>query len=201
MYQEQNADLLIIDDALAKHHANYLGVHVTGTLGVLMKCREMNLIEVAIPLEAINTASAKEKSIRHGHPSTLHLWWRARNVTMDRLQDAGIVNAAKGRVRLKDRDELPEKLPSSEGTWNWVQILVRELRTNGIEGCAKRLVYYTGDSEEIKNLAYRLYQIADKKGWSQEGTGYNHLVISWQDILARREELRSQIPENTKLEL
>lgn len=36
------------------------------------------LIEVALPLEAINIASAKEKSIRHGHPSTLHLWWARR---------------------------------------------------------------------------------------------------------------------------
>jgi putative DNA methylase len=36
------------------------------------------LIEVALPLEAINSASAKEKSIRHGHPSTLHLWWARR---------------------------------------------------------------------------------------------------------------------------
>ena len=33
------------------------------------------LIEVALPLDAINQASAREKSIRHGHPSTLHLWW------------------------------------------------------------------------------------------------------------------------------
>ena len=33
------------------------------------------LIEVALPLEAINAASVREKSIRHGHPSTLHLWW------------------------------------------------------------------------------------------------------------------------------
>lgn len=36
------------------------------------------LIEVALPLEAINTASAREKSIRHGHPSTLHIWWARR---------------------------------------------------------------------------------------------------------------------------
>ena len=36
------------------------------------------LIEVALPLEAINAASAREKSIRHGHPSTLHLWWARR---------------------------------------------------------------------------------------------------------------------------
>ena len=36
------------------------------------------LIEVALPLEAINKASVREKSIRHGHPSTLHLWWARR---------------------------------------------------------------------------------------------------------------------------
>ena len=36
------------------------------------------LIEVAFPLDAINVAAAREKSIRHGHPSTLHLWWARR---------------------------------------------------------------------------------------------------------------------------
>src|SRR5437016_7265321 len=40
--------------------------------------QKKKLIEVALPLEAINTASAREKSIRHGHPSTLHLWWARR---------------------------------------------------------------------------------------------------------------------------
>ena len=43
----------------------------------LTKTRK-KLIEVALPLEAINKAAAKEKSIRHGHPSTLHLWWARR---------------------------------------------------------------------------------------------------------------------------
>lgn len=42
-----------------------------------MKLRK-KLIEVALPLEAINKAAAREKSIRHGHPSTLHLWWARR---------------------------------------------------------------------------------------------------------------------------
>ena len=36
------------------------------------------LIEVALPLEGINREAAREKSIRHGHPSTLHLWWARR---------------------------------------------------------------------------------------------------------------------------
>jgi putative DNA methylase len=40
-----------------------------------MTITRKKLIEVALPLEAINTASAHEKTIRQGHPSTLHLWW------------------------------------------------------------------------------------------------------------------------------
>ena len=40
--------------------------------------QKRKLIEVSLPLEAINRESAREKSIRHGHPSTLHLWWARR---------------------------------------------------------------------------------------------------------------------------
>jgi len=43
-----------------------------------MTTQRKKLIEVALPLEAINKASVREKSIRHGHPSTLHLWWARR---------------------------------------------------------------------------------------------------------------------------
>ena len=43
-----------------------------------MSTNRKKLIEVALPLDAINVASAREKSIRHGHPSTLHLWWARR---------------------------------------------------------------------------------------------------------------------------
>ncbi|MCZ0933543.1 MAG: DUF1156 domain-containing protein [Gemmatimonadetes bacterium] len=43
-----------------------------------MTVHRKKLIEVSLPLKAINAASAREKSIRHGHPSTLHLWWARR---------------------------------------------------------------------------------------------------------------------------
>ncbi len=42
------------------------------------------LIEVALPLHDINVAAAREKSIRHGHPSTLHLWWERRPLAVAR---------------------------------------------------------------------------------------------------------------------
>ena len=44
----------------------------------MTQAHKKKLIEVALPLAAINAASAREKSIRHGHPSTLHLWWARR---------------------------------------------------------------------------------------------------------------------------
>lgn len=125
---------------------------------------------------------------------------RAKNVAMNRLQEAGIVNAAKGKVRLQDRDELPAALADGDSTWICVQILVRELAEYGIEGCAKLLARRMSGGEGIKNLAYRLYQIADKKGWAQEGTGYNDLVISWTDIMMRREALRKQSVEAITLD-
>lgn len=46
--------------------------------------RRRKLIEVAIPLEAMSEASAKEKSVRHGHPSTFHLWWSRKPTSMAR---------------------------------------------------------------------------------------------------------------------
>ncbi len=64
------------------------------------------LIEVALPLEAINEASAKEKSIRHGHPSTLHLWWARRPLAACRaVLFASLVD---------DPSSLPEEFPTEK---------------------------------------------------------------------------------------
>jgi putative DNA methylase len=69
------------------------------------------LIEVALPLEAINKQSAREKSIRHGHPSTLHLWWArrplatARAVLFAQLVDDPTERADEFREEGARRDE------------------------------------------------------------------------------------------------
>src|SRR5207247_2202001 len=71
------------------------------------------LIEVALPLEAINKASAREKSIRHGHPSTLHLWWArrplaaARAVIFAQMVDdpSGYVDTLKSDPKLRRQAE------------------------------------------------------------------------------------------------
>jgi putative DNA methylase len=68
------------------------------------------LIEVAIPLEAINIASAREKSIRHGHPSTLHLWWARRPLAACR--------AVLFAQLVDDPSSLPEQFPTEEAIEN-----------------------------------------------------------------------------------
>ena len=62
------------------------------------------LIEVALPLEAINKESAREKSIRHGHPSTLHLWWSRKPLAMCRA----VLFAA----LVDDPSSCPEQFPT-----------------------------------------------------------------------------------------
>src|SRR5213082_3408799 len=64
------------------------------------------LIEVALPLEAVNKASAKEKSIRHGHPSTLHLWWARRPLAACRAVLFGSI--------VDDPSSDPERYPTEE---------------------------------------------------------------------------------------
>ena len=64
------------------------------------------LIEVAIPLDAINKASVREKSLRHGHPSTLHLWWSRKPLATCRaVLFASLVD---------DPAEHPEQFPTEE---------------------------------------------------------------------------------------
>src|SRR5438309_8447562 len=64
------------------------------------------LIEVALPLEAINKAAAREKSIRHGHPSTLHLWWARRPLAAARA----VIFAQ----MVDDPSAHPERFPTEE---------------------------------------------------------------------------------------
>ncbi len=68
--------------------------------------RRKKLIEVAIPLETINEASAREKSIRQGHPSTLHLWWARRPLAAAR--------AVIFCQMVDDPSDIPEEFPTEQ---------------------------------------------------------------------------------------
>src|SRR5574341_2208779 len=72
----------------------------------MTEVRKRKLIEVSLPLEAINKESAREKSIRHGHPSTLHLWWARRPLAACR--------AVLFAQLVDDPSSHPEQFPTEE---------------------------------------------------------------------------------------
>ncbi len=121
---------------------------------------------------------------------------RAKNISVGSLENMGAVISSRGQVRLRDRDEMPilaekhqlnkewiKKLADADCAWLWVQSLVEAFRKEGYQGGGELLSKWTGDFDSLRNLAYRLYDICEKRNWAREGTIYNDFVIEWQDIL------------------
>ena len=96
------------------------------------------LIEVALPLEAINKASAREKSIRHGHPSTLHLWWArrplaaARAVIFAQMVDdpSTYVDVLRGDPKLLRKAE--SALKARMNIWKEAEALFEKAKGSGL---------------------------------------------------------------------
>ncbi|MBI2572217.1 MAG: DUF1156 domain-containing protein [Candidatus Schekmanbacteria bacterium] len=83
------------------------------------------LIEVALPLDKINAAAAREKSIRHGHPSTLHLWWARRPLAAARAVIFGqLVHDPEDLWRCQN----PGKEPNAQVRGHWTKARARLFR-------------------------------------------------------------------------
>ena len=96
------------------------------------------LIEVALPLDAINKACAREKSIRHGHPSTLHLWWArrplaaARAVIFTQMVDdpSAYVDVLRGDPKLRRKAEVALKVRLK--LWDDARSLAKRAEGTGV---------------------------------------------------------------------
>ena len=77
-----------------------------------------------------------------------------------------------------------------------MQQLTHALETNGITECAKYVSEAdASQAEYAKALAYRLYTISERKGWSQEAFAYNNLVVAWPEIQSAAADIRATIPQ------
>ncbi len=100
------------------------------------------LIEVALPLEAINKEAAREKSIRHGHPSTLHLWWARRPLAACRaVLFASLVDDPSEYVAelLKDsakRKAAEKELKARKKLWDEMSAVLEKAKAGGISAPA-----------------------------------------------------------------
>ena len=125
----------------------------------------------------------------------------AKSTSIPMMASHGILYAKAGIVHLLDRTELPEQVDSSERCiWMLTQQLTQAMAKGGIEACAKILADMFGSNgERAKDLAYRLYTIAERKNWANEAYAYNALVVAWPDIQARAAARKELVPEQLNL--
>jgi putative DNA methylase len=132
---------------------------------------------------------------------------RAKNTSVEKLAGHGVIYAQKGVVRLLTREEIPEwsagvppALKSGQDArapfeiiWLLTQQLTRALEKDGVTGAAKIVAeILTSEPEQAKALAYRLFTIAERKGWAGEAYAYNSLIIAWPEVQAKAADLQSQ---------
>ena len=112
---------------------------------------------------------------------------KAKNTSVQGLDDAGILKQGRGKVRLLKPDELQEDWdPDTDDrltNWETVHHLIRVLASGG-ESAASELVAKLGTkAETARELAYRLYTLCERKKRANEALAYNGLVQSWPELM------------------
>jgi putative DNA methylase len=149
---------------------------------------------------------------QYGDAETLS---KAKNTSVTGMVEAGILEAKAGKVRLLSREEIgsrkqgrgksDDSVPSflssvpSSPDWLITQTLIHTLDTQGETGAAEVLAKLGERGEMARDLAYRLYRLCDRKGWTQEALAYNSLVISWPEITRLASEVKTRDPIQTSL--
>jgi putative DNA methylase len=117
---------------------------------------------------------------------------KAKNISIQGLVDAGILEARSGKVHLLRRNELkPNWNPKSDlrpTVWEAVHYLILALDKEGEQNAAELLKSMESLGDTTCDLAYHLYSICEKKKWSQEAQEYNMFVRAW----PRLKELSAQ---------
>lgn len=118
---------------------------------------------------------------------------RAKNTAISVLEEEGVAKAGGGRFRLLRPEEYSVDFAprANVSVWRTMHHLVRALQDGG-EGAAAAVVRGLGvEADVARELAYRLYSIADRKKRSLDALSYNALVQSWPEIIAlSRDEQR-----------
>ena len=115
---------------------------------------------------------------------------RAKNTSVDKLRSDGVLYSEKGVVHLLTREEIPMEVSKDKGIWLLTQQLTRAMETDGVMGAAKIVKeFFTSEPERAKALAYRLFTLAERRGWAAEAYAYNSLIVAWPDVQSKTAEL------------
>jgi putative DNA methylase len=129
----------------------------------------------------------EQNGLKAGDYGTANNIATARGISVESVKHAGIVESAAGKVRILKRDEMdPEWEPDADGhltVWECCQHLVRLHEKYGIGyEAAVMLKKFGSKADDVRDLAYVLYNICEKRGDAKEATAYNALIADWTDL-------------------
>ena len=105
---------------------------------------------------------------------------------MQGVAAAGVVESGSGSVRLFKPSQYPaDWLPENDNNtpvWEALHQMIRALQTHGERVSGELLAGMPARADPVRNLAYRLYTLCERKGWAEEAKGYNELITSWTGI-------------------
>lgn len=111
---------------------------------------------------------------------------RAKGTTVEGVRESGVIEAKAGKVRLLKFSEYPADWnPATDKRipiWESLHHLIRALRSGGESAAGFLLSRMITKSEAIRQLAYRLYTLCERKGWAEDARAYNELITSWEAI-------------------
>lgn len=117
---------------------------------------------------------------------------RAKGTSVEGVAEAGVVEACQGKVRLQRVAEYPVDWdPASDSripVWEALHHLIRALKHGGGERPAADLLAHPklmGRLDGLRQLAYRLYTLCERKAWAEDARAYNELIAAWPSVEAR----------------
>ena len=117
---------------------------------------------------------------------------RAKGTSVEGVHSAGVIEAAGGKVRLLQWSEYPEGWNPHTDTrtpiWEACHQLIRALKQDSESAAGALLANMPERGEPIRQLAYHLYTLCERKKWAEEARAYNELIGSWHAIVAASHE-------------
>jgi putative DNA methylase len=118
---------------------------------------------------------------------------RAKGTSVDGVRDAGVIEAGGGKVRLLKWSEYPQgwdpKTDSRTPIWEACHQMIRVLNQQGESEAGSLLARMPERGEPIRQLAYHLYTLCERKKWAEEARAYNELIGSWHAIVSASHEV------------
>jgi putative DNA methylase len=111
---------------------------------------------------------------------------RAKATSVSGLVEAGVVQSGGGRVSIRKWADYPTNwnplTDKRNPVWETLHHLIRALKNDGEASAGHLLAAVAGQGESVRQLAYRLYTLCERKGWAEDARAYNELITSWTGI-------------------